>query len=117
MTKKIGTYRIPFDTSDNQLHYAGREPPANPDPDDVDKDVTWKKNCQFHDTLKVEGMYSGQTAKYLRVVSTTTGHHYTMFVRDVIDVLLHATVDKGEMTATWTFTKRGANFGVAVLEA
>lgn len=118
MVKNVGKYKVPFDFEGNQLHYPGTLWDRNKDGGrGGNAECIWKENQAFTDTLKVEGMHAGQSAKYLTVVSTTTGHHYTVFVRDVIDVLLNATVNKGEMTATWTFTKRGANYGVAVLEA
>lgn len=112
MVKSVGKYKVPFDFDGNQLHY-----PLNVLMDGKHAECNWKDNHAFADTLKVEGMHAGQSAKYLKVVFMTTGHHYTMFIRDVIDVLLNATVNKGEMTATRVFTKRGANFGIAVPEA
>ena len=78
--------------------------------------TSWKKNFKFHDTLEISGMEHGQSAKYLLLVSMTTGKKYTMFVRDVIDMIRNATIDHGKIEAWWTFTKRGQNYGVAVLE-
>jgi len=124
----MGKYKIPFDEHGDQLHYTYDEaPPFNlPDDDPASKGeehrnipghpISWKKNFKFHDTLQLDGMDHGQSAKFLLLSSTTTGSHFTMFVRDAIDVIRNAEIDHGKITATRMFIKRGQNYGVTVME-
>ena len=107
MARKVSNkYQIPFDPDGNQLHY----------PTSWNGTPTWKNNYSFNDSLKIERMTSGYSAKYYKAISTTTGKRFTIFVRDLIDIIEHAEIKDGVMTGTWTFVKRGQNYGVAILE-
>ena len=106
MARKVSNaYQIPFDSNGNQLHY-----PASYGT------IAWADNCSFSDSLKIDRLISGHSAKYYNAVSTVTKKKFTIFARDLIDIVQHAEIKDGIMTGTWTFVKRGRYFGVAILE-
>ena len=105
MVKKMGDYKIPFNENGNQMHY-GRGY----------RDVVWKDNFKFIDTIKITGTQRGRSAAYFQAESIENGKKYTLFISDLLDMLLYTTIEKGVVKGTFTFRKRGENFGIAVLE-
>lgn len=72
-------------------------------------------NDPFHATLRLTGMESGRSAKYVMwaAVSETDGRTWPMFVADLLDLLQHGTVTGGVASGRWQVRKRGANYGLA----
>jgi hypothetical protein len=102
---KIGKYQVPFDSNGNLLHYAGYG------------QVDWRDNHPFRAQLKLDGMTSGYSAKYLKWVDINTGHRYSMFVADLIELLNERTVSKGlTMDSLWVVRKRGNNYGIVIYQ-
>ena len=99
-------YKIPFDANGSQLHYA----------ENWEHNVLWKDNYEFEDTLVFVSMQRGQSAAYFNLVSKTTDKCYTMFMKDIIEVIRNCRIDKGEIVGKWTFTKRGQNYGIALVK-
>jgi hypothetical protein len=95
----IKDYDIPFDKTGNQLHYPQYE-------------VEWRCNCVFGDMLEITGIQRGQSAAYFHLQSKSTGKKYTMFIRDMLDLIQKTIIDHGIVNARWTFCKRGLNYGI-----
>jgi hypothetical protein len=102
MTK--GQYKIPFDTDGNLMGYPEQW-----------RDIVWRDNYQFDDVLKFDSYYRGRSAAGMFMVSTTTGSHYQMFLRDFEDLINTVIIDHGVVSGRWTFTKRGANYGIMLV--
>lgn len=45
------------------------------------------------------------------------GRAWPMFLTDLLALLQTTVVDHGQVTGTWTVTKRGRNYGIALLDA
>ena len=97
MAKK--EYLIPFDEDGNQVHYpeSWRKP-------------TFKPNYEFADALEYKTYHRGRSAAYFEFQSITTGKKFTMFMTDFNDIVPRLV--KGMISGTFTFTKRGQNYGV-----
>jgi hypothetical protein len=98
MAKQKVVHQIPFDEAGNQLHYP------------MSQTTTWKDNYQFPDELQYISYARGRSAAYFQFESTITKRRFTMFLTD-FDAIVKHLVD-GKLSGTWTFCKRGENFGV-----
>lgn len=78
--------------------------------------VAWRDNEPFEATVTFTGMTAGYSAKYLTVVDEA-GKSYPMFVKDALGVLQVGTVANGKCTGTWVCQKRGANYGLKLVES
>jgi hypothetical protein len=77
----------------------------------------WYPNDPFHAALKVQGMKSGYSAKYLILSSPNSEdtREFPMFVTDLADAVANIPeIRNGIMVARWIVRKRGANYGVAL---
>ena len=82
-----------------------------------DKGVTglnWKPNFEFSDVLTITGFHHGRSATGFDLVGTN-GTRYNMFARDAEDTLRLSVIDRGTVGGTWTFVKRGMNYGVKLV--
>jgi len=110
MVKKIGDYKIPFDNKGNQYHY----PPEHY----LGVKVTWKDNFSFEDTIELlEKMSTGRSAKFFHARSLITKKTFTIFTKDLLEFAQKSIIDHGKITDTFTFCKRGQNYGLTILEA
>jgi hypothetical protein len=99
-----GQYQIPFDKDGNLMGY----------PEEW-RGIEWRDNYQFTDTLKLDHYYRGRSAAGLYMASAITGHRYQMFLRDFEDLINNTVIDHGVVSGRWTFTKRGANYGIVFI--
>jgi len=72
------------------------------------------KNFIFTDELKYTGFYRGQSAAGLEFKSNTTGKEYAVFLTD-FDVYVGNMI-LGVVKGNFTFSKRGAKFGLRMLQ-
>jgi len=76
--------------------------------------VTWKDLFEFEGRLKLEGMTRGRSAARF-IWSDEKDCKYEMFMADMVKLIQSgAVIEDGCCFTKWTFTKRGANFGVTV---
>lgn len=102
---KQSDYQIPFDKNGNQLHYPYGY-------SDVEK---WKDNYVFEDEIKFINLHRfGVSSVYAQFESTTTGKKFTMFTKDLSDCFNDFV--NGKLKATFTFCKRGQNYGIKVVK-
>lgn len=107
-----GNYPIPFDPIDGGcMHYPERRYTG------IGKfqDPVWRDNHEFDATLEYVGYARGRSAAYFHFKDAATGHVHPMFMRDFEDVISRCVLDKGVVTARWTFVKRGMNYGIQLV--
>jgi hypothetical protein len=107
MAKKVGNYKIPFDRNGNQLHYPESYWSGN-----GRVECEMRDNHAFEDTIVFDSMERGRSAAYF-YFKRSTGEKLVVFMKDLCDMMPH--VINGTVTGTFTFVKRGANFGTALI--
>lgn len=95
--------RVPFDIEGNQEHY----------PNAWGGHKEYKDNYEFFSTLTFSHFSRGRSAAYAHF-TTVSGMKCTMFLRDLEEVMPF--LKNGSVTGTFTFVKRGQNFGVKLLK-
>jgi hypothetical protein len=103
MAMKIYQGDIPFDPrTGDQYHYAG--------PWEINhKHAVMRPNAIFIDTLSIEGMERGRSAAYFIFRRQTTGAKVIVFMTDAVDLM--EVMEKGKVTGSFVFCKRGSNYG------
>ena len=92
-------YQIPFDSKGNMLTYVGGwEQPV------------WKDNYEWEDNLEYETFGRGRSAVHIYFKSLITGKKYIMFMTDFHDIVKDMVT--GRISGTFTYQKRGANYGM-----
>lgn len=72
----------------------------------------------FYATMKIDGMRTGRSSKVVILVDVDTKKTYPMFIADLVKIIQQGAVDiiskdgEGYLTAHWTASKRGANYGI-----
>jgi len=102
---KKGDYQIPFDEDGNQMHYADTS---------IWKAKEWRDNCKFEDCLEYMTYCRGRSATYFEFQGVDMDRKYTMFLKE-FDAIVKK-LDNGMLSGTWTFIKRGTNYGVKLVE-
>lgn len=104
MAKKTGNYQIPFNSeTGDQLHYpelyfGGK--------------LEMRDNFEFEDTISFDTYLRGRSAAYF-IFKRSTGEKLVVFLTDMCDMIPRMV--EGKVTGTFTFTKRGANFGTKIV--
>lgn len=90
-------YKIPFDAKGNQLDYDGYGV----------NDL--KDNFEFSDTLTFRHYGRGRSSITFIMERASNGKTVSMFVSDFADII--DKMSHGSVTGTFTFAKKGQNFG------
>ena len=106
---------VPVDRDGNWLHYPQRQY-AYVDGKYTSFDIEWKVVEPFWAHLEVVTLNTGRSAKYVTVKDVDRRITYPMFVSDLIDVIRYAKVENGRISALWTASKRGQNYGIKVVK-
>lgn len=102
MSKKI---LIPFTKNTNQfLNFPMFE-----------DNIEWKENQIFEDRFKIDSFSRGRSAANFNVISEINGKSYTMFMKDLFDIIQTHKIEKGIVSGFFTFCKRGRNYGVKMM--
>jgi len=74
----------------------------------------WEEVQPFVATLSVDHMETGRSSKIVVLKDELTNKTYPMFVADLVKGIQNGSlhVAEGKLTATWTGSKRGANYGI-----
>lgn len=99
-TKK--NYQIPFDEKGNMLSY-----------DYGAHD--YKDPYEFTDTLTYVGYGRGRSAAHF-YFKDSKNKTYNMFISDFDDLIKTGKFSSGTITATFTFVKKGQNFGIQLVK-
>lgn len=92
-------YKIPFDANGNQLHYPTSYLISE-----------WRDNVPFTETLVFEGYSRGRSAAYLNFKRQGTDIEVVVFMTDFVDMV--PLMVNGVLTSTFSYCKRGMNYGV-----
>jgi hypothetical protein len=99
---------VPFGQRGELQHYPScwYTSPGNP------TGPTWVKNYEFTATLAFTGFERGRSAAYA-YFEDEAGKRYCMFLTNLADVIPR--MSAGHISGTWTFCKRGQNFGIRLV--
>lgn len=116
MAAKKGLYQIPFHPKQGGvLHYAGDFYHWTKDAEgkDIRLGPEWKMNYEFDAELEYVTYYRGRSAAYFHFRDTSTGAEHSMFMTDFEETIPHMV--RGRIRGTWTFIKRGQNYGIRMV--
>lgn len=85
---------VPFDSNGNMQSF-----PSHTE--------VWKPNEVFEETLIFEGTGRGRSSALFYFRGETSGKRYSMFMKDAGEILSGL-----KLSGTWTYCKRGENYGV-----
>ena len=100
--RKAISYKVPFTSSGDLINYPEHY---------FATDITWINNLVFADELTIRDYSRGRSAANFTLVNSE-GQSFTMFLTDFIDVIKRCTITNGRFSGTFTFVKRGQNYGV-----
>lgn len=103
MTKKIGTYKVPFVDGNMQEYVGGWQNHAT-------SRVEWRDNVPFTAKLKLDGHWRGRSSARVGVIDEATGAEYSMGFASFYDAVEAGDCVGGYIEGTWQVKKQGANF-------
>jgi len=98
-------YEIPFDENGNQLSY-----PATWMNGYQNKDVIFKDNFIFEDTLCFVEFQRGRSSAIAKFHRSSTNTYCTVFLSDLAEIIKN--MKYGNIQGTFTFCKKGQNYGL-----
>lgn len=104
MKTKISPIKVPFDKNGNQLSY---------DSYSCDRHLD---NYMFTDTLLITSVRRGRSSVHFILKDIRGEREYSMFLTDMLDLICSTGICKGIVSGTWTFCKRGKNFGLKMVK-
>lgn len=78
--------------------------------------VVWKDNYEFEEEMLIEGYSRGRSAANFNLQSTVDKRNYNVFMKDILEIMQNCTISESKVKAKWTFTKRGANYGIKLVK-
>lgn len=112
---KKGDYRIPYNPETGDIYDYAQFKEGDALPPYYQDKYAWMDNHEFEDTMQFTSYYRGRSAAGLCLKSLATGVCYSMFMTDFNDVLASCNILKGVVSGTWTFCKRGQNYGIKMV--
>ena len=85
------------------------------DYDNHSGNVEYIENKVFEDTLTFEGYSRGRSSAVFNFTDSN-GDTYQMFMTDIDDLLREKDIINRQVKGTWTFCKRGRNYGIKLCE-
>lgn len=82
---------------------------------DYYKNIELAENKVFHDVLTYDRVERGRSACTFFFKGEDQAE-YPMFITDMDDILKTKDISSGQVSGTWTFAKRGANYGIKLYE-
>jgi hypothetical protein len=126
MSKPTNIKIVPFDGRGSLLAWTGAELGVDdpvqirgnyktmPDRRDLERATYWRPAAPFQATLILDRLERGRSAARF-IWKDAAGHEFPMFGQWLCDTIKQAALDKGSLTGTWGYAKRGANYSVAFL--
>lgn len=103
--------KAPFSTRDGSLlEYAPNGP------DHSDRDIDWRDNEPWKDALQVTTIARGHSAARF-VWESADGRKFPMFMIDMLATAQYGIGPTGLVSGEWIVVKRGANYGIALMDA
>ncbi len=72
---------------------------------------TMKDVYTFSDTMTITNYARGRSSAQFRLTDSQ-GKTYCMFLSDAFDMISRTNILKGKVSGSWTFVKKGANYGI-----
>lgn len=107
---KIYDGQIPFDVNGDLMHYA--DPPSSRRIWDAAHH--WDDNEVFEDTLYYVTYHRGRSAAYFEFNRMSNQRSVCVFLADFEAMI--PLMQKGQITGTFTYCKRGVNFGCKLVQ-
>ena len=76
----------------------------------------WVKNEIRYRTIKITGLERGRSAAHFKAIDAKTGEQFTIFMVDLLNIILTGAIVKGEVTGNFEYCKRGSNYGIHLAE-
>jgi len=77
---------------------------------------TWVENCEFEAVLEFQGFCRGRSAAYAEFLDLSEGVKYTMFLKDLDELIKNRDISWGQVHSIFTFCKRGQNYGIKLVK-
>lgn len=119
--KKLPTWQVPH-LEDGSIPYYINDYVRDGVPHYYKIQVGWvpitlsDNHTPFQATIQIEGYSRGRSAANFDVANVETGATYTIFMTDMLDIILSENIYKGLVVGMWRPVKRGANFGIAMVK-
>ena len=97
--------------TEEMLRYVGYIYEVKPDGTDYFK---WIQNHIWTDTINIVGIERGTSAAHFIVKSEVSGKTYYMFMKDLLNMMLNYTIEKGRISGAFTYVHRGKNYGIKI---
>lgn len=111
---------IPLEDDGSLINWTSAKYPDPPDGKWRDKKFhrsgEWVENGEFDDVLKVVNIERGRSAAHF-ILEDGEKRKYVMFITDMLDAIQRAEIYQGTLAGTWTFCKRGQNYGIRLTKA
>ena len=101
---------VPFDEKGNMLSYIAKDLP-----EEEKEKITWVEKYEFEDTFEILDFAKGSSSIQLVFKSQTTDKLFSMFQKDLINLLKTATISEGKVSGNWAFQKRGVCHGIIMV--
>lgn len=72
----------------------------------------WKDNYVFQANLDIVEFGRGRSSAVFYLEDKVSGSRYSMFMSDMLDVLKNCNIQQGKVSGSWTFCKKGSNYGL-----
>ena len=119
--KTLDQQWVPFNEKGNQKTYGVYGDPDHVPTAEEQKGIDhgwgiverWVPNTVFADTLQYVTYHRGRSSAMFEFKRASNGQHVYMFMTDIDNIV--PKMDKGTLVGTFTFSKRGANYGVKMV--
>ena len=83
--------------------------------DEYDAHTVWRDNVPFEATMELTGFGRGMSSARFHW-QDHEGHRYEMFMKEMGDLILATTLERGVVHGKWIICKRGQNYGLKFVE-
>lgn len=73
------------------------------------------ENYQFQETFSVDLIARGKSATWINLTAASTGKVSHMFLSDFAKAIKQTNMNRGVISGTWTYTKRGKYYGIKLV--
>jgi len=79
------------------------------------EDLVWRDNDPFEATMELIGFGRGMSSARFHW-QDHEGHRYEMFMKEMGDLIMATTIERGIVHGKWIICKRGQNYGLKFVE-
>lgn len=78
--------------------------------------IEYRDNFTFEAFLKVKGISRGTSSATFELSDVVNEVEYTMFMKDMLEMINNSILDGGYIFGKFTYCKRGSNYGIKLVE-